>query len=285
MPPRFAFWTILIDNRPTAFRAKEQADLLPTLRQLRRTNTDVVLKWFANGRLWESPDEARLSRRQRPADEPRGKGWRPGGEHRDPRARPQAKGAPRKRESQRPADRRRDQRHEHDRPAQRTSAPGAPPRATPERSGQGGRPHQPWKGGRPVGQSTSPARQGQQRPPDHWRKEPDRRAGWKPRRQWDKQGAEGRGGRPSGATNRPPSAAGPRKPRPWANSAKPPHQPSAGKHPAGRGGKWRDDRQTAAGRPGRPPARPYRPPPRGAPPPKQADVSEKPKKPGSSEDQ
>ena len=27
MPPRFAYWTILIDQKPTAFRAREQADL------------------------------------------------------------------------------------------------------------------------------------------------------------------------------------------------------------------------------------------------------------------
>jgi hypothetical protein len=38
----------LIDNKPTAFRAGEE-DLLPTLAQLRRTNAEVVLKWFARG--------------------------------------------------------------------------------------------------------------------------------------------------------------------------------------------------------------------------------------------
>jgi len=89
VPPRYAYWTILIDQKPTAFRARDQADLVPTLQQLRRTNPDVILKWFARGRLWESPDHERAAR-QRPAAEKkpaRGREWRPGGQHRDPRAR------------------------------------------------------------------------------------------------------------------------------------------------------------------------------------------------------
>lgn len=88
MPPRFAYWTILIDNAPTAFRAKDQADLLPTLQQLRRTNPDVVLKWFAHGRLWDTPEQAREARKPPPRlQEKRGRDWRPGGQHRDPRVR------------------------------------------------------------------------------------------------------------------------------------------------------------------------------------------------------
>ena len=58
MPPRYAYWTILIDDAPTAFRAKEESELLPTLQQLRRTNKNVVMKWFAKGRVWESQEEA-----------------------------------------------------------------------------------------------------------------------------------------------------------------------------------------------------------------------------------
>jgi hypothetical protein len=87
VPPRFAFWTILIDQRPTAFRATIQDDLLPTLHQLRRTNKDVVLRWFARGKLWESPDAERAARRQPKTLEKRGPDWRPGGVHKDPRAR------------------------------------------------------------------------------------------------------------------------------------------------------------------------------------------------------
>ena len=79
MPPRYAYWTILIDDKPTAFRAREQEELLPTLHQLRRTNKDVVLKWFARGRLWDTPEAAQAaSRAAAPAREKRGHDWRPG---------------------------------------------------------------------------------------------------------------------------------------------------------------------------------------------------------------
>jgi len=87
MPPRFAYWTILIDNTATAFRAQHADDLLPTLVQLRRTNKDVVMKWFARGRMWESPEAARAALRKPKVSEKRGRDWRPGGRHKDPRAR------------------------------------------------------------------------------------------------------------------------------------------------------------------------------------------------------
>jgi hypothetical protein len=88
MPPRYAYWTILIDRKPTAFRARTQADLLPTFHQLRRTNPDIVLKWFARGRLWDSPEQARWAQMHPPARrERRTSEWRPGGAHKDPRAR------------------------------------------------------------------------------------------------------------------------------------------------------------------------------------------------------
>ena len=63
MPPRYAYWTILIDNRPTAFRAATRDELQPTLFQLRRTNPDTTLKWFARGRMWESPEAEREAQR------------------------------------------------------------------------------------------------------------------------------------------------------------------------------------------------------------------------------
>jgi hypothetical protein len=96
MPPRFAYWTILIDGQPTAFRARDQQDLLPTLTQLKRTNKDVLLRWFARGRLWESQQQDFDARRQRKAPSAaasRGRDWRPGGQHADPRARFNKKGA------------------------------------------------------------------------------------------------------------------------------------------------------------------------------------------------
>ena len=64
MPPRFAYWTILIDNGPTAFRARDPEELLPTLNQLKRTNAHVTMKWFSGGKLWDSPEAARESRRR-----------------------------------------------------------------------------------------------------------------------------------------------------------------------------------------------------------------------------
>jgi hypothetical protein len=86
MPPRYAYWTILIDNRPTAFRAREQADLLPTLHQLKRTNPNAEMKWFARGRLWDTPEQAQWARTNLPKPmERRGRDWRPGGVHKDPR--------------------------------------------------------------------------------------------------------------------------------------------------------------------------------------------------------
>src|SRR5438093_493691 len=85
MPPRFAYWTILIDGKPTAFRAREQDELLPTFGQLKRKNADVVLRWFARGRLWDSPEAERIATRAPKKVEKRAKDWRPGGDHKDPR--------------------------------------------------------------------------------------------------------------------------------------------------------------------------------------------------------
>src|SRR5262245_5821047 len=115
MPPRFAYWTILIDNGPTAFRARDAEDLLPTLHQLKRTNANVVMKWFSGGRLWDSPQAAQQARR-RPARavEKRGAAWRPGGAHVDPRDRFRKKtsrkpagpfSSPRRRRKKEPPDR------------------------------------------------------------------------------------------------------------------------------------------------------------------------------------
>ncbi|HXH06793.1 MAG TPA: hypothetical protein VNI83_09405, partial [Vicinamibacterales bacterium] len=52
---RTAYWTIVMDGMPTAFRAPTPAALLPVLRQLQRRHPDAVLKWMEAGRLWDSP--------------------------------------------------------------------------------------------------------------------------------------------------------------------------------------------------------------------------------------
>ena len=93
---------------------------MPTFQRLREKHPDAEMKWFARGKLWSSPEEARnrpldrpagasneggFRQRQRPpaaggargkgpkdrepapaaAREARGRDWRPGGGHRDPR--------------------------------------------------------------------------------------------------------------------------------------------------------------------------------------------------------
>lgn len=88
MPPRHTYWTIILEGKPTAFRAHTQEELLPTLRQLQSRHPDAVLMWFARGRLWKSEEESRAALvRKRPVEERRGPAWRPGGSHEDPRAR------------------------------------------------------------------------------------------------------------------------------------------------------------------------------------------------------
>jgi 23S rRNA pseudouridine2605 synthase len=89
MPPPTRFWVVLIGKTPTSFHAKEREDLLPTLRQLQRTQKDVSLRWFERGKVWESPEAAMGAAKlaETEAREKRTKEWRPGGEHRDPKAR------------------------------------------------------------------------------------------------------------------------------------------------------------------------------------------------------
>ena len=73
MPPRHAYWTIILDSKPTAFRAHTQEELLPTLKQLQSRHPDAVLMWFARGRLWKSEEESResLGKRRPPDRSPR----------------------------------------------------------------------------------------------------------------------------------------------------------------------------------------------------------------------
>ena len=86
MPPRYAYWTILAGGLPTAFRAAEREELQPTFHRLKERHPDAELKYFARGKLWASKDEADAARASQEVTR-RGKDWRPGGEHRDPRQR------------------------------------------------------------------------------------------------------------------------------------------------------------------------------------------------------
>jgi hypothetical protein len=94
MPPRFSYWTILAGGLPTAFREADRDELLPTFHRIKQKHPDAEMKWFARGKLWASPEEAQrqmdAAKRGTSASRPRelrGKDWRPGGEHRDPRQR------------------------------------------------------------------------------------------------------------------------------------------------------------------------------------------------------
>ena len=89
MNERYACWVIVTGSVATAFRSRDREELLPTLYRLQRTEPNAVMKWFSHGKLWSSPEEAEeaarpASGRRQPS---RGRDWRPGGKHADPRAR------------------------------------------------------------------------------------------------------------------------------------------------------------------------------------------------------
>ena len=65
MPPRYAYWTILVDGQPTAFRAGMQEDLMPTFKRLKAKHASAEMKWFQNGKLWTSRLEAQEAMRAR----------------------------------------------------------------------------------------------------------------------------------------------------------------------------------------------------------------------------
>ena len=88
MAKSFTCWVIVAGDQATAFRARQAEDLLPTLKQLQRTQSNVTMRWFERGKLWESPEAARAALEERRRSPVRkGREWRPGGDHKDPRAR------------------------------------------------------------------------------------------------------------------------------------------------------------------------------------------------------
>src|SRR4029079_4322037 len=82
MPPRYAYWANIDGRVPTAFRAAAREELLPTFQRIKDKHPDAQMKYFARGKLWESPEAARRAERRSGT---RGRDWRPGGNHRDPR--------------------------------------------------------------------------------------------------------------------------------------------------------------------------------------------------------
>jgi hypothetical protein len=258
MPPRHTYWTIILEGKPTAFRAHTQEELLPTLRQLQARHPDAVLLWFARGRLWKSEEESReaLSKRRPPGDR-RGPAWRPGGEHEDPRARfkiPRDEKRRRFRErlfrDQVPEDREAPVR---DREPERKEGP--PPRAYPPRpDAPRAKPdRRPWpKDGRKKSEADRPARPDR---PAHQRSghgpgSSHRKPGWKPDRPTGPSGGGDRSWKPS----RPGGQSSGGGDRGWKPS-RPQGQSSGG---GNRG--WKPSRPAGQGsgdrsKPGRPPGK------------------------------
>ena len=82
MPPRYTYWTIIVDGKPTAFRARRTKSCCRRCKQLQATQPDAVMRWFARGDCGSRQEEARDARRgdgRRRVGERRGAGWRPGG--------------------------------------------------------------------------------------------------------------------------------------------------------------------------------------------------------------
>jgi 23S rRNA pseudouridine2605 synthase len=129
MPPRYAYWTIILDDAPTSFRTKEREEILPLFNQLKARNPSALLKWFSGGKLWDSPAQAREERerdkvrafREERARERKEQPWGPGASPRpgSGRAAPESPKAPRARDEDPLAEFRR----QHGRPADGSDDP------------------------------------------------------------------------------------------------------------------------------------------------------------------
>lgn len=276
-----SFWVIVDGQTPTSFRSRQQEDLLPTLTQLKRTQPDVRLMWFERGRLWASPDEARaalIAKRSSPTGRPRA--WRPGGDHKDPRAKYDISRDERRARFK--------ARHERDR-----RDGGAPPHREAPPQGEGDRPFRPRgdrpfrpHGDRPPFRRDRPERQDDRAPfrprpggdrsfrSRNDRPRDDRPRGDRPYRdrpQGDRpHGDRPRSDRPHGKPpfGKSPFGGRPRGDRPPSGSGRPPRDEGSGP-PAPRGafgsapgkfGKrpWRPKKPGQASRPWQP-GRPWRP--------------------------
>jgi hypothetical protein len=58
VPPRYVYWTIIVDGQPTAFRSGSLEDIMPTFNRLKEKQPTAELKWFQNGQLWPSRHDA-----------------------------------------------------------------------------------------------------------------------------------------------------------------------------------------------------------------------------------
>lgn len=198
MPPRFAYWTIVAGGLPTAFRTSEREELLPTFNRLKEKHPDAEIKYFARGRLWASQDEARQEAEARRAavdqrrgahgGTSRGRDWRPGGEHRDPRQ--HFKDAKKERNLEW-----RKQRFERRQKPGTTDGAGAPPRPA-ERPAWRGRPP---GAGKPLGEwGGRPRPKGSDRPPKPGEAAKPAKPPFRPAKPFRPSGPPGRGRPPRG---------------------------------------------------------------------------------------
>jgi len=175
MPPRYTYWTIIAGGLPTAFRAADRDELLPTFQRIKDKHPDAEMRWFARGKLWESPEEARAADRRKDSRGPsrsfdrregaaaehgvRGRDWRPGGAHRDPRQK--FKDA----QKQRNADHRQ-QRWQRKHAADSTHRPPPSPREPNRepRPGEAPPPTPPPRPAEPIVPSPGPPEQGNKKP-------------------------------------------------------------------------------------------------------------------------
>src|SRR5918993_1242161 len=102
MPPRFSYWTIIAGGLPTAFRATEREELMPTFTRLREKHPDAEMKWFARGKLWDSPEAVREDTERRRGGFAREGGAAPKRESERPRAEAAPPPPSPKRDSDRP---------------------------------------------------------------------------------------------------------------------------------------------------------------------------------------
>ncbi len=65
MPPRYAYWTIIVLDQPTAFRAGALEDIMPTFNRLKEKHPSAKLMWFQQGKLWPSRIDAREAMQMR----------------------------------------------------------------------------------------------------------------------------------------------------------------------------------------------------------------------------
>src|SRR5207253_1906234 len=120
----------------------------------KRKNQDVVVKWFARGKLWDSPEAEHAAQYAPvPPVEKRPRDWRPGGEHKDPRDRFKKKNRPERAWSEEDRDREKAWRP-------KPSGEGRPPRREGERKPWQNKPSGPPRGDRPW----KPKPPGEQKP-------------------------------------------------------------------------------------------------------------------------